>query len=87
MVIHPQSSSLPLLFCWLRGGNAAFSSPRGERWLLPSQVFFVLHRFPESVLCQLCVVGLGQAVSERCRPASSWLFRDNALAPPRLVQV
>ena len=39
---------------------------RGGRWLLPSQVFFVLHRFPKSVLCQLCVMGLEQAVSERC---------------------
>lgn len=50
-------------------GRMRLQLSRGGRWLLPSQVFFVLHRFPESVLCQLCVVRLEQAVSERC-PAS-----------------
>lgn len=48
------------------GGRMLLQLSRGGRWLLPSQVFFVLHRFPKSVVCQLCVMGLEQAVSERC---------------------
>ena len=46
-----------------------------------SPVSFGLHRFPESVLCLPCVVGLDRAMSERCPASVQLVVQGRRLGP------